>query len=145
MKKNVNTTDDFAKTATEFSQDKVSEATKRVVFQSITMPVSNYYQIRKLKFHKKNIMIIQERRRLGNTFEKASTLTLKRENLLTKRKQLLNKSNRLDTTLGYLDVDLKEEKFLKKDTKTMGRDPTKKSFESDSVAKFEKKKNQNQK
>ena len=144
MKKNVNTTDDFAKKATEFSQDKVTEATKWVVFQSITTPVSSYYQTRKLKIHKENIKLIQEGRRFENQFEKRTPLIQKRENLLTKRKQLLNKSNRLDTALGYLDVDLKEEKFLKKDTKTMGRDPTKKSFESDSIAKFEKKKNQNQ-
>ena len=58
MKKNVNTTDDFAKKATEFSQDKVTEATKRVVFQSITTPVSSYYQTRKLKIHKENIKLI---------------------------------------------------------------------------------------
>ena len=107
MKKNVNTTDDFAKKATEFSQDKVTEATKRVVFQSITTPVSSYYQTRKLKIHKENIKLIQEGRRFENQFEKRTPLIQKRENLLTKRKQLLNKSNRLDTALGYLDVDLK--------------------------------------
>jgi len=121
--RNVNTTDDLAKKSTDYIQEKAIGQSKKVVVKMATAPIAGLKQTRKIKIHKEQIKTIQGSNRSEIPLVRTGDLVQRRERLLTEREQMLYKSKKLKTSLSYLDV--KEEKLIKKETATVGRDPTK--------------------